>query len=170
MLCNASVHFYSLVIKESPGFCWAQTSGCSHIATWNFLVSSSIVDISERIRSKNGNCFLRHVRGWEVPTQEGLLNCSTSAFLSESKFTSPVMENISFCKISRSVCLPNLSPEDRDIPFTSAFLLRTSDDGQVPKPSVTYRRQNQLFWTRETSKFPYRFCLTGFEYLTFQPL
>jgi hypothetical protein len=73
------------------------------------------------------------------------------------KFTCPVMENSLFCKISRSRCLPNLSPEDRDIPFPGAFFLGIPDGGQVPKPSVTYRRQNPLFLTSETSNFPYRF-------------
>jgi len=69
------------------------------------------------------------------------------------KFTCPVMENSSFCKISRSRCLPILSPEDRDIPFPSAFFLGIPDNGQVPKPNVTYRRQNPLFWTSETATF-----------------
>ena len=43
------------------------------------------------------------------------------------KFTCLVMENSSFCKISRSRCLPNPSPEDRDIPFPSAFFLGIPD-------------------------------------------
>ena len=61
-----------------------------------------------------------------------------------TKFTCPVMKNSSFCKISRSRCLPSLSPEDRDIPFPSAFFLGVPDGGQVPKP-------NPLFWPSETS-------------------
>jgi hypothetical protein len=105
MLCNASVYFCSFVIRVL-GFV-GQTSECRHIATWNFLVSSSIVDISEKIRSKTRTVYIARWEGGEflLKWSNKQLNQCLSV---RPKFTCPVMKNSLFSKISRSRCLPNL--------------------------------------------------------------
>lgn len=92
-----------------------------------------MVDISERIRSKNCNFSpsLGEMVGNSYSSgSDKLLNRCLSV---RPKFMYPVMENSSFCKISRNRCLPNLSPKDQNIPFPVAFFLGMPDDGQVPK-------------------------------------
>jgi len=148
-----SVSLKLKIVLGSVGHRLVSVAILPHVISWFPRLS---LIFQKRYVPKTGTVSIARWEGGKflLKRSNKLLNQCLSV---RPKFACPVMKNSLFSKISPSRCLPNLSPEDRDIPFPSAFFLGIPDGGQVPKPSLTYRCQNPLFWTSETRNFPYRF-------------